>query len=130
MKQIILVGCGGFIGAISRHLAGGLLLHYVSVTRFPIGTVMVNVVGCFIIGLISGLIEKGLPVTTDWRLFLIPGLLGGFTTFSSFGLETIFLFKRGQYIFAFLNVTLSVLLGLLLAWIGFKLGENLLAKSA
>ncbi len=123
MKHILIVGIGGFLGAISRYKLGGLVLHHTSSWKFPLSTLLVNVVGCFLIGVISGFFEKQLYASAELKLFLIAGLLGGFTTFSAFGFETIFLIKRGYFLFAALNVLLSVGCGLFAVWLGFVLGE-------
>ena len=121
MKQVLLVGLGGFIGAVSRYKLGGLVLHHTADWRFPLSTFLVNIVGCFVIGILTGAATRQHFLGPDLRLFLLPGLLGGFTTFSAFGYETFFLMRKGESHIAFSYVLLSVLCGVALVWIGFKL---------
>jgi CrcB protein len=128
MKQILLVGAGGFAGSVLRFKIGGWVLHHFD-TKFPAGTVVVNLVGCLIIGILSGLAEKRHLLSPDTRLLLITGFLGGFTTFSAFGLETMSLLRRGKLLWALLNIGLSVLGGLLMVWSGFKAVDALPQKS-
>ena len=123
MKQILLVGIGGFIGSIGRYKLSGLVLHHTTEWRFPLGTFLVNVAGCFIIGLLAGLSERH-TLSSELRVFLFPGILGGFTTFSAFGFETFFLIRRGEPFIALLYVAASVICGLMMVWLGFKLLEG------
>ena len=121
MKQILLVGLGGFIGAVGRYKLGGLVLHHTANWRFPLGTFIINVAGCFIIGLLSGLAEKHDAFSSDVRVFLFPGIVGGFTTFSAFAFEGVFLMRRGETHIALLYAMLSVFCGFLAVWIGIRL---------
>ena len=118
MKQVLLVGLGGCVGAIARYKLGGWVLHHAVDWRFPLGTFTVNVLGCFVAGILSGLIERHHVLSPDTRLFLFTGLLGGFTTFSAFGVETVFLLRRGETWIAFCYVVLSIIVGLGLLWVG------------
>ena|SRR5687767_457304 len=118
---MLLVGLGGFIGSIGRYKLSGLLLHHTLDWRFPIGTFVVNLLGCFAIGALAGWAEKHQLLSAEARLFLIPGILGGFTTFSAFGFETFALVRRGESLVALAYVVLSVICGLVLVWLGFKL---------
>jgi CrcB protein len=111
MKQLILVGLGGGLGAIARWKLGGLVLHRTEAWKFPLSTFLVNVIGCIVAGLLAGLAIKRDWLTPDARLFLLTGLLGGFTTFSAFGLETVLLLRRGDFGVAVGYVFLSVLAG-------------------
>lgn len=123
--NILLVGLGGFAGAVSRYLLGGWVLHHSLNARFPWSTFAVNALGCLLIGLLSGLAERLDWFTPSMRLLLLTGLLGGFTTFSAFGLETVHLLRRGEPWIA-LAYTLSSLLACTLAvWIGLKAVEIL-----
>lgn len=121
MKHILLVGLGGFIGSVGRYKLSGLVLHHTTDWRFPLGTFLVNVIGCLLIGVISGCAVKHSLFSTDARIFLMTGILGGFTTFSAFGYETFALIRRGENGVAFVYVGLSVVCGLLLLWLGFKI---------
>jgi CrcB protein len=118
--QIFLVGLGGSLGAIGRFKLGGLVMHHAVVWRFPLGTYVVNVLGCLVVGIISGLIERHDLFSPDTRLFLITGILGGFTTFSAFGLETVFLFRRGEIAIAIAYMGLSLVCGVASVWLGFS----------
>lgn len=118
MKHLFLVGIGGCVGAVARYKLGGLILHHTTDWKFPAGTFVVNVSGCLLAGILAGLVEKHDFFTADVRLFLFTGLLGGFTTFSAFGLETVYLLQRHEFLFAALNVGSSVVLGVLALWLG------------
>lgn len=120
MKEILFVGLGGLIGSIGRYKLSGLLLHHAPDCRFPVGTFLVNIAGCFVIGLLAGWAER-YSLNSNLRVFLFPGILGGFTTFSAFGFEAFALLRRSELLMAVLYVAASVLCGLLLVWLGFKL---------
>ena len=125
MKELILVGGGSFIGGISRYCLSGILLHQYPEQRFPLGTFAVNFLGCLLIGIFAALAEHHHFVSQNMRLFLITGLLGGFTTFSAFGFETIFLLRTNHLDLALLNVCLSVTVCLAAVWLGLRLVEGL-----
>ena len=111
MLKLIIIGMGGFIGAILRYLVGGAVHGLAQNPSFPVGTMTVNVAGCLLIGLGGGLIESRQFFTPEWRAFIFVGMLGSFTTFSTFGLETFNLAKQGQWLASFGNVGFSLLLG-------------------
>lgn len=119
MKSVLLVALGGAIGSVARFKLSGWVLHQTPGWRFPAGTLAVNVIGCFIAGLLAGFAVKQDFFTPDARVFLFTGLLGGFTTFSAFGLETLLLLKRGEAGVAMANIVLSVVVGLAVAWLGY-----------
>jgi CrcB protein len=123
-KEILLVGAGGFVGSVSRYLLGGWAHALLPRVGFPVGTVLVNIVGCFFIGLLAGFTEHRQMFGPEARLFLLIGLLGGFTTFSTFTHETLALARDAQYLRAAGNVLLQVLLGLIAAGIGYALPRN------
>ena len=129
MTNILLVGLGGFFGSVARYKLGGWLLHLTAQEKFPFSTFAVNVVGCLLVGILAGLAEKHELFGPGTRLFLFTGLLGGFTTFSAFGLETMFLLRRGETWVAAMYVVASVLLGLVAVWVGIK-GVYLLPHEA
>lgn len=114
-----MVGAGGLLGAVGRYKLGGYILHHTAAWRFPISTFTVNVVGCFLMGILAGLAEKG-RFGQELRLFLLPGLLGGFTTFSAFAHEGVFLIQRGQSHIALAYMAASVSCGLAGVWLGLK----------
>ncbi len=118
MKGALIVALGGAIGSVARYKLSGYILHHTVDWRFPAGTFAVNVVGCLVAGVLAGLAEKHDYFSPDVRLLLFTGLLGGFTTFSAFGLETMFLLKRGDVWVAVANVVLSVVAGLAALWLG------------
>jgi len=121
MKQALIVGLGGFIGAIIRYKLGGIILHHTLHWRFPLGTFIVNVLGCFAIGLLAGLAERRDFLSPDLRLFLFTGMIGGFTTFSAFAFEGILLCRRGEWLIALLYTLLSVICGFIAVWVGVRL---------
>lgn len=121
MKDILLVGLGGFIGSVARYKLGGLVLHLTAQQRFPFGTFAVNVAGCLVIGLLAGFAERHELFWPGTRLFLFTGLLGGFTTFSAFGLDAMFLVRRGEPALAALYAAASVVLGIAAVWLGLRI---------
>ena len=120
MTHLLLVGIGGFIGAVTRYALGGWITQLTVQAKFPYGTFLVNLAGCFVIGLLAGVSVKYELFSQEAKLFLFTGLLGGFTTFSAFGLETVFLLRRGESLIAAAYVGASVVLGIALVWLGMK----------
>jgi len=118
VKALLLVALGGAVGSVARYKLSGLVLHHTIDWRFPAGTFAVNVLGCLVAGVLAGLAAKHDMLSADARLLLFTGLLGGFTTFSAFGLETMHLLKRGDFMVAAANVAVSVIAGLAALWIG------------
>jgi len=110
MKIILLIGAGGFIGAVFRYLLS-LLIQAKTNTIFPLATLTANIIGCFFIGIIFGVFDKG-QMSHELRSFLATGVLGGFTTFSAFSNETFVLLREGHVVYALLYILASVLLGL------------------
>jgi len=120
MKSVLMVGIGGFIGSVARYKLGVWLLPFTTQGRFPLGTFAVNVAGCLVVGFLAGLVERHNLFGTDTRLFLFTGLLGGFTTFSAFGLETMMLLRRGEPWIAATYAGASVVIGITAVWLGIK----------
>lgn len=112
------VAVGGGVGAFLRFAVGAWVVHHHPAAKFPWATLAVNWVGCLMIGLIYGWMEDRTMLGVSMRYFLITGLLGGFTTFSAFGVETLYLFKRGESLMAWSYILASVTGGLVLAWQG------------
>ena len=111
MVKLLVIGCGGFIGAIARYGLSGWVSRCAK-DFFPAGTLVVNVLGCFAIGLLMCLVKEKELLSPHARLFLMAGFLGSFTTFSTFGYETFDLLRAGNYHLAILNSVANVLLGL------------------
>ena len=120
--KILLIGSGGFTGAILRYLMSGLVHRIFSGgSVFPTGTFFVNVLGCLLIGILSGLTDTRQLFSPEIRLLVFIGLLGGFTTFSTFGIESLYLLQERQFVYFGLNVIGQVLFGLLAVWIGYTI---------
>lgn len=122
MVKFFLLAFGGIAGTLSRYALAGFTYRLMG-TTFPYGTLVVNVLGCFLIGFLSVLAEKKFLLGPNARLFLMAGFCGAFTTFSTFILETDNLLKDGEIIRAFLNVVLSVAVGFVVFRLGGLLGE-------
>ena len=122
MLRTLLAGAGGFFGAAARYWLGGLI-HRRLGAAFPYGTLAINVTGCFAIGFLGVMAEERLTLGTEARVFWMIGVLGGYTTFSSFGYETMALLREGSTAAALLNVGLQVVLGLLAVWAGAALAR-------
>ena len=116
-KLIILVGTGGFIGSVARFL-GSRYITENFLSSFPFGTLTVNIIGCFLIGIFYGMSERGALMSEEWRIFLTVGFCGGFTTFSSFASENITLLRDGAFVYFLLYTGLSVFLGLAATFLG------------
>jgi CrcB protein len=124
MIKLLFVGAGGFVGSVARYALGGVVHRLVPATLFPVGTLTVNVVGCFAIGALSGMGETRGVLAPQTRLFLLIGLLGGFTTFSTFGYESFALARNAEGLKALFNVLLNVALGLSAVWLGHALTRH------
>ncbi len=122
MQQVLVVGIGGFFGAIARYAMSGAVYRYWG-TSLPYGTLAVNVLGCFALGFFAMLTEQRLVVSPPVRNLISVGLLGSFTTFSTFGYETLMLLRDGSLVAAGANVALSLLLGLLAVYAGIVLAR-------
>lgn len=106
------------MGAVARWKLSGWVLHYATAGRFPLGTFVVNVTGCFIAGLLAGLVIRRQALSMEAQLFLFTGFLGGFTTFSAFGVESIYLVRTGALGIALAYIAASLAGGVLGVWIG------------
>jgi fluoride exporter len=118
MINVFLIGIGGAFGSVARYLVSSWVQAMIRNTFFPLGTLTVNVVGCFVIGFLAQLAEARGFFTSEARAFVFIGILGGFTTFSTFGNETYNLAHNGELTSALANIGANVILGLLAVWAG------------
>jgi len=119
MKILLAIGTGSFIGGIFRYLLSQFIqARFLS--AFPYGTLFVNIIGCFLIGLVFGLADRG-NLTQEWRLIIATGFIGGFTTFSAFSNETVSMLRDGQLGYALVYIIASVVLGLMATFIGISI---------
>lgn len=126
MQTMLLIAAGGAIGAILRFLMSEMTVKIIGLA-FPWGTIAVNLIGCFLIGLMWGFFNV-YDLGHNTRLFIFVGVLGAFTTFSTFALENFNLFKDGNISMLAFNVTISNLFGVLLVFAGFYLSKTLFVK--
>ena len=115
---MLLIAAGGALGSVARYLFSTALLR-MSGTLFPIGTFGVNLVGCVLFGMIAGAAEQRVQIEPELRLFLLVGVLGGFTTFSSYAFESFSLLRDGQFLAASANIVGQVVAGLVGLWAGY-----------
>ena len=118
LYSVLYVALGGALGSVSRYLVGTWAQNASKSIDFPYGTLTVNLIGCFIIGFLSHLAETRGVFTPETRSLVIIGVLGGFTTFSSFGNDSINLLRDGEIFNALANISANVILGLALVWLG------------
>jgi CrcB protein len=118
VTNILLIGMGGFIGSVARYLLSGYVQQSIKRTDFPYGILVVNLIGCFMIGLLAQYGESRGLFSEESRAFIFIGILGGFTTFSSFGNDTINLVRESLVMNALANVGANVILGLLAVLLG------------
>lgn len=116
------IAIGGAIGACLRFAISEWMLHLFG-RAFPFGTLLVNILGSFVIGLLYGLLLTEQIAPNPWRIFVGIGVLGAFTTFSTFSMDTVLLLQQGDWLKAVANVVLNLVLCLTLAWLGLKLGS-------
>jgi CrcB protein len=121
--QVVLVAVGGALGSVLRFFAGGAAHGLLPGLLFPVGTLLVNVAGSLVIGVIGGLAETRHFMVPELRVFLYTGLLGGFTTFSAFAFESLGLALDAAWLRLALNVTAQLALGLGAAWAGYGIGR-------
>jgi CrcB protein len=118
IKNLLIIGSGGFIGSVARYLVSQLNLT-ISFHSVPVGTLLVNITGSLVIGFLTGIADKSMLLTPQWRLFLMVGLCGGFTTFSAFANENLMLIHNGQLFTVLLYTGLSIFLGFLAVYLGY-----------
>lgn len=117
LKPLLLIGLGGGIGSMLRYLTSVLANKYFP-SIFPWGTFIVNILGCFLIGLLLGFFERNAMANPGLKFFFITGFCGGYTTFSAFAAENMVLFQSGNLLPAFLYIAASVIIGLAAVWLG------------
>jgi len=120
-SKILAVGLGGFLGAVGRYWISGLAQKLSD--RFPLGTLSVNLLGSFILGLLATLFLEKMIVNQELRLFLLVGLLGAFTTYSTFSFETLNLMRGGEWMFAGLNILANLVGTLIAVWAGVSIAK-------
>lgn len=120
LKNILLVLVGSAAGGSLRYVTA-LMVQSKNTTQFPMGTFLINLIGCFVIGMVYAIAARNATTGSDIRLLLATGFCGGFTTFSAFAFENLELFKSGMHLTAFLYIILSVVLGILAVVLGASL---------
>jgi len=123
-RSILLVGIGGFVGSITRYLVAILFSSQIS-SVFPFATLTVNVLGCFLIGILFALSDRGNVLSPEWRILLTTGFCGGFTTFSTFSYESLRLMQDGEYLYLAAYVFISVFVGLTATYLGIALVRSI-----
>jgi CrcB protein len=122
-RLLIIIGSGSFIGGVARFLISRYVQSH-ALSAFPYGTLLVNLAGCFLIGIFYGLSERGNLMNAELRMFLTVGFCGGFTTFSTFANENISLLREGDFFYFALYTSLSIFFGLMATYVG-----NLIIKA-
>ena len=112
MRNLFWVVAGGFIGAILRYLISGFVQNLTQSATFPHGTLAVNIIGCFLIGIISYLVESQAGISPEMRLLVLVGILGSFTTYSTFSAETMNLLQDQRFFLGLINIGTHIILGL------------------
>lgn len=130
MTSVFLVGLGSLIGGMLRYGLNGWVYRALGVSSFPYGTLAVNVLGSFAIGFLAGSAATWMTLGAETRLFLLTGILGGFTTFSAFAFETFALARDGHSGAAMMNITLQLVLGLAAVWLGHLAGHAIARSGA
>ena len=123
MTKLLLIFLAGGAGSIARYLLSGWVQRQTT-ESFPLGTLVVNVLGCFVLGFLAAAFSGRILIREEYRVMITIGFIGGFTTFSTFGLETFTLLDDGQFLRAVMNVVLSVAIGLLAVWFGYRLAQS------
>lgn len=119
MQSLLMVGIGSFVGGVLRY-SFSKWVQFKLLTTYPFGTFTVNIIGCFIIGMVMGFSQR-FNISSEWRLLLVTGFCGGFTTFSAFSIETMALLRDAQYVPAIAYISASVIIGLFAAFVGFSI---------
>lgn len=123
MHKLVLIAAGGALGSVLRYAVAGWMQKWTG-SAFPIGTLVVNVSGCLVIGFLGMALTGPLLIREEYRVALLIGVLGGYTTFSTFGRETYLLAADGQFWFASMNILLCNALGLAAVWLGHRVAQK------
>jgi len=124
MYVIFAVGLGGMLGSVMRYLISGWMQKISHSSVFPFGTMTVNIIGCLAIGLLGGFFETKEALTPALRAFIMIGILGGFTTFSSFEYETLHLLRSSEFFYAVINIIAQISIGLIFVFLGYFITTN------
>lgn len=127
LHPLLLVAIGGALGSMARYGLSALIVRQVNPVHFPWGTFSVNILGCLFAGVFLVAAEQFPALNQEARLFIVTGLLGGFTTFSAFGIETLSLIRRGELLIAFSYASLSVILGVCAMWLAYTFLKTMLS---
>lgn len=122
MRSLIIIGVGGMLGSIARYMTGQFITRFYS-TPLPIGTLFVNMLGAFLIGIVIGMGERFRWFDEPWHFFLAIGFCGSFTTYSTFAYENYALLKEGHFFPFIFYVTVSLIAGIILAWMGYAFAK-------
>jgi CrcB protein len=122
MQKLLYIGLAGLLGTLGRYFLTSYATRRYG-EAFPYGTLLVNVVGCFLAGLLFHVMQERFDAGETWRAVVLVGFLGGFTTFSAYGLQTFTLLRDGEVALAFVNVVASNVVGLLMVWAGYSLAK-------
>ena len=126
MQRLIFIGLAGFVGTLARFGLSEIASRRLG-TSFPIGTLTVNIIGCFLAGFLFYAVQERTTVSETVRLAIVVGFLGGFTTFSAFGVQTFALFKNGEVGLGLLNVAISNVFGIAVVWVGYSIAKLTIA---
>lgn len=121
--EALFIGLGGFIGAVARYYLGNMAHKWLDIYNFPVGILIVNIIGCFVIGILSGIVDNKILINENFKSLLIIGLLGSFTTIATFSNDTLKFLTEGNIFYAMLNVFLSVIVGLIFVWLGYFIAK-------
>ena len=125
MEKYLFIGLGGAAGSIARYILSRFVYHSAG-ESFPYGTLVVNIIGCLAIGFLMSFMQERLAINSNYRFFLVIGLLGGFTTFSSFSFETFELIRSGSVAASLVNIFYNIAGCLASTWCGYVIGKNFL----